>query len=213
MSFLSSSAKSESGFFAPSHTPLHPHNSDMNTAGERRPASRRSQRAIPSPFKAAAILAAFLPIPPILSIIYLVCGHAILRAAHSSHYNVVPLMSSVRAAAAGGAILALPLAVLLYLLLFPTKPPNPEDFFDDDEDTGELLTYGTYVACAALALTLGAISGALGTVCLPASSMISAGQAAAAGIVGGAVLWGGLAIVAGMSFLVWLDHCQPKADS
>jgi hypothetical protein len=87
----------------------------------------------------------FLPIPPIVSVIYVACGHGVLRAAHSAHYVAVPLISSVRAAAAGGAILSLPLAVLLYLLLFPTKPPDPEDFFEDEEDTRELWwMYSTY---------------------------------------------------------------------
>jgi len=150
-----------------------------------------------------------------LSVIYLACGHVVLRAAHPAHYGAVPLISSVRAAAAGGAILALPLAVLLYLLLFPTKPPDPEDFFDDDEeDTGEtLLTYAIYAVCALLALGLGAIAGALGTVCLPESIMLSAAEAATAGIVGGGIICGGLVAMAIATFVFWWDFWRGTAES
>jgi len=230
MSYLSastsagrSSPKSESGFFGPSalaqNAPLRSnfeHDSTVDVAGTypspaRRPPSRRSQRSVPSPVKAVGILAAFLPIPPVISVIYLACGHVVLRAVHPAHYGAVPLISSVRAGAVGGTILALPLAVLLYLLLFPTKPPDPEDFFDDEEDSGGLLgTFGTYALCTALVLTLGSISGALGTVCLPTSIMLSAAEAAAAGIVGGAIICGGLAIVALLAFVIWLDYFRPK---
>ncbi|KAJ7445744.1 hypothetical protein B0H11DRAFT_399030 [Mycena galericulata] len=207
-STASASAKSETGFLATRNAPLRPNDNDFILG--RRPPSRRSQRSVPSPLKAAAILVGFLPIPPILALIYLACGHAILRAAHSVHFRAVPLISSVRAAAAGGAILALPLAVLLYLLLFPTRPPDPEDFFDDDEDTGEIMTYGSYAVCAVLLLTLGTITGALGTVCLPADNLLSAAQAAEAGIVGGVVLCGAAAMVALTAFFFWWDCCRPN---
>jgi len=226
MSYLSttsasrSSPKSESGFFGTStlaqNAPLRSNFDNDTVPGSvgRRSPSRRSQRGVPSPVKAAVILGAFLPIPPVLSIIYIACGHVVLRAAHPAHYGAVPLISSVRAAAVGGVILALPLAVLLYLLLFPTKPPDPEDFFEDEEDTGELLwTYGAYALCATLVLSLGAISGALGTVCLPSSIMLSASEAAAAGIVGATILCGGLAVVAAFAFLVWWDYFRPKSTT
>ncbi|KAJ7043231.1 hypothetical protein C8F04DRAFT_1074151 [Mycena alexandri] len=181
----------------------------------RRAPSRRSQRSIPSPLKGTAILAAFLPLPPLVSLIYLAVGHVVLRAAHPSLYAPVPLISSVRAAAVGGAILALPLAVLLYLLLFPTKPPDPEDFFDDDEGAvGEVLVvYGTYALCGALALTIGAIAGALGTVCLPASLMLTAAEAAAAGIVGGAILCSGLGLAAAFAYFFWRRPKNPDTMS
>ncbi|KAJ7702352.1 hypothetical protein B0H17DRAFT_1043859 [Mycena rosella] len=218
MSYFSaaqSSPKSESGFFGtapaalPHHAPLRPNDND-NTPGRRSP-SRRSQRAAPSPIRAAAILVAFLPVPPTLSVIYMACGHGILRAAHPAHYRAVPLTSSVSAAAVGGAILSLPLAVLLYLLLFPTKPPDPEDFFDDEEDGGGLLsTYGAYAVCSVLLLVLGAISGALGTVCLPANNL-SAAEAAEAGIVGGTIICGALAVVASAAFIFWGRYWRPKS--
>ncbi|KAJ6606537.1 hypothetical protein DFH09DRAFT_1120510 [Mycena vulgaris] len=220
MSYLSSGAsrsspKTESSFFGPGglahNAPLRPNNNDpavYTPAG--RPPSRRSQRDVPSPVKAAAILLAFLPIPPTLSVIYLACGHVVLRAAHPAHYAAVPLISSVRAAAVGGVILSLPLAVLFYLLLFPTKPPDPEDFFDD-EDTGESLwTYGAYAMCVVLVLVLGAISGALGTVCLPENIMLSAAEAAEAGIVGGAIICGAIVVAACMTFMFWWDFCRPR---
>jgi len=226
MSYLSSlsgasrSPKSES-FSGPTslahnaplpNTPLRPNDNDTAAyTPARRPPSRRSQRAVPSPLKAAAILLAFLPIPPTLSVIYIACGHVVLRAAHQARYGAVPLISSVRAAAAGGAILALPLAVLLYLLFFPTKPPDPEDFFDDDEDTGETLTrYKTYAACAVLLLVLGAISGALGTVCLPDDLMLTAAEAAEAGVLGGAIICGTLASVALMTSIFWWDFFSSR---
>jgi hypothetical protein len=113
----------------------------------------------------------------------------------------------------GGSILALPLAVLLYLLLFPTKPPDPDDFFDDDEDSTQWATYGTYAVCAALILTLGSISGALGTVCLSPSLMLTAAEAAAAGIVGAIIICAGLACVALFACLIWLDYFRPKSTT
>ncbi|KAJ7470315.1 hypothetical protein FB451DRAFT_1253337 [Mycena latifolia] len=222
MSYLSSvsaarsSPKSESAFFGPSaplahNAPLRPHDND-NAAytPARRPPSRRSQRTVPSPIKATAFLLAFLPLPPTLSVIYLACGHVVLRAAHPAHYGAVPLISSVRVAAVGGAILALPLAVLLYLLLFPTKPPDPEDFFDDEEDTEQLWTYAAYAACGVLLLVLGAVAGALGTVCLPANIMLSSVEAFVAGIVGGAIICGGLAAMAFMAFAFWWDFFRAR---
>ncbi|KAJ7929269.1 hypothetical protein B0H13DRAFT_943184 [Mycena leptocephala] len=227
MSYLSttsaarSSPKSESGFFGQPSTlaqnaPLVlSSNFDTETIEPgRRPLSRRSQRGVPSPVKAAAILLGFLPIPPIVSVIYVACGHGVLRAAHSAHYVAVPLISSVRAAAAGGAILSLPLAVLLYLLLFPTKPPDPEDFFEDEEDTRELWwMYSTYAVCGALVLCIGVISAALGTVCLPSRNMLSSAEAAAAGIVGAAIVCGGLAVLALFAFLVWWDFFRSKSTT
>ncbi|KAJ6488625.1 hypothetical protein C8R47DRAFT_1126326 [Mycena vitilis] len=209
-----SSPKSET-FHGPSTrahaAPLRSNFDNHSSPSVRRPPSRRSQRAVPSPVKAVAILAAFLPIPPVLSIIYLACGHVVLRAAHPARYGAVPLISSVRAAAVGAVILSLPLAVLLYLLLFPTQQPNPEDFFEDEEETGESFqTYGAYALCAALLIALGAICGALGTVCLPESIMLSAAEAASAGIVGAAITLGGVAMLAMVAFAVWWDFFRPK---
>ncbi|KAK7023916.1 hypothetical protein R3P38DRAFT_2954897 [Favolaschia claudopus] len=225
MSHLSTSTsgtapKTESGFTGPAslsqNAPFRSnfdHASSVTSSARRRPPSRRSQRAIPSPLKASGLLAGFLPIPPVLSVIYLACGHAALRAAHPAHYGHVPLTSSVRAGAVGGAVLAVPLALFLYILLFPTKPPDPEDFFDDDEDTvwPLVLNYGTYAICAILTLLLGSISGALGTVCLPSNIMLSAAEAAAAGIVGASIICGGLAMVAVFAFVIWLDFLRPKS--
>ncbi|KAJ7273259.1 hypothetical protein C8J57DRAFT_1225523 [Mycena rebaudengoi] len=166
--------------------------------------SRRSQRTIGSPLKGAAILLAFLPLPPLVSVLHVVCGHAILRAAHHRAFAFVPLAASARAAAAGGAILAFPLALLLfYLLFFPTRPPEPEDFFDDDDSTSgagaalhaALQTYGFYGACAVLGVVVGALAGPLGVICLSdRGRALSTGQAAAAGIVGGVVLCGALGV-------------------
>ncbi|KAJ7184228.1 hypothetical protein C8R46DRAFT_1063347, partial [Mycena filopes] len=143
--------KTESGFVTGVPPPqlrsnFSDNNSSLSALG-RRPPSRRSQRAVPSTLKGTAILAAFLPLPPLVSVIYLACGHVVLRASHPALYAPVPLISSVRAAAVGGAILALPLAVLLYLLYFPTKPA-PEDFFDDDEGALGRGPVGLWDVCA-----------------------------------------------------------------
>ncbi|KAJ7273257.1 hypothetical protein C8J57DRAFT_1506790 [Mycena rebaudengoi] len=179
--------------------------------------SRRSQRTIGSPLKGAAILLAFLPLPPLVSVLHVVCGHAILRAAHNRAFAFAPLAASARAAAAGGAILALPLALLLYLLFFPTRPPEPEDFFDDDDSTSgagaALQTYGFYGACAVLGVVVGALAGPLGVICLSdRGAALSTGQAAAAGIVGGVVLCGALGVAGSMAFAFWWDFLRQKDD-
>ncbi|KAJ7261372.1 hypothetical protein B0H12DRAFT_1106488 [Mycena haematopus] len=169
----SNTSKSESGFFGgPStlaqHAPLRSNFDDstinINVSAlppaatpQRRPPSRRSQRsqrAVPTPLKAAALLAAFLPLPPLISIIYLACGHGVLRAA---------------------------------------------------------TTFAT--VCAALVLTLGCIAGALGTVCLPVGLMLSAAEAAAAGIVGAVVICSPLAALAGCAFLLWAYLRRPKSTT
>ncbi|KAJ6618333.1 hypothetical protein B0H10DRAFT_2189601 [Mycena sp. CBHHK59/15] len=177
-----------------------------------RPPPRRSQRALPSPLRGALTLLAFLPLPPTLAVVHLATGHAVLRVAPASHarFVAVPLVSSVRAAAAGGAVLTLPLVVLYYLLFFPTRPPAAEDFFDDD-DADTMWQWAAYVVCGALALCLGAIAGALGTVCLPDSLMLSAAQAAEAGIVGGVIVCGALAVLALFTFLVLWDCARARA--
>lgn len=221
MSYLSSisASKSENGLPVPStHAQTVPLNPNNDPAAAQRPSSRRSrrsQRAVPSPVKAAALLAAFLPIPPVLAIIYTACGHSVLRVAIPKHFGSVPLISSIRAAATGGAILTLPLAVLLYLLFFPTKAPDPDDFFEDEELGEPMSVYASYGLSAVLALTLGAVSGALGTVCLPDNLMLSSGQAVEAGILGGAIVDAGLAAIAFTAFAVWWDLFRPQsmADS
>ncbi|KAJ7632214.1 hypothetical protein FB45DRAFT_911826 [Roridomyces roridus] len=211
MSFLS--LKSEGGSLrraAPNRAaPLQPNDGTTYTSVSRRPPSRRSQRAVPGLYKGAAILGGFVPFPPVLAVLYVCTGHGILR--HSARFMAASLASSARAAATGGAIISLPLALLLYLLLFPTKTPDPDDFFDDEEeDPGSWVLYATYTLCGALLLTLGTISVALGTVCLSDSNMLSTSRAAEAGIVGGVVLCGGLAILAGFCTLTYWFWLRPK---
>ncbi|KAJ7074226.1 hypothetical protein C8F01DRAFT_1099703 [Mycena amicta] len=185
MSFLSSS-KSESVFLRPSALARTP--------------SRRSQRPVPSPLKAIALFLGFLPLPPIIAIIYAAIGHAVLHAAHHLGLDSPHIL---------WAILSLPLALLLYLLLFPTKTPAPEDFFEDEEDMREpWLTYATYAFLAILTLTLGAISGALGAVCL--SLPLSPAEAAETGIVGGVITDAGLGLLAFTVFAMWWDFFRPK---
>ncbi|GLB43036.1 hypothetical protein LshimejAT787_1204850 [Lyophyllum shimeji] len=158
------------------------------------------------------LLVLFLPLPPLLSIIYLVTGHSIFRRASpspSSGWSTAPLLSSANAAATGGAILALPLFLLLSLLLhlssrfsLTSQPARNstagEDFFDDESHTGRPSKRGAmFAACAGLVLVLvlgiGGAAGALGVACLrrnqaqdqggvASGMMLSPGKAAEAGV-------------------------------
>ncbi|KAF9476153.1 hypothetical protein BDN70DRAFT_882799 [Pholiota conissans] len=150
------------------------------------------------------ILLLFLPVPPLLSIIYIVAGHAILRASNSSPNSIYlsPIVASLEAGATGGVILSLPIAFLLYLLIYPNKPrDSPEDFFEDDNSRVETqekwLRYTGYAVAAFLILAIGGIAGPLGVTCLSTGSLdefvgnkrlLSTSAAAAAGFVGGVVL-------------------------
>ena len=137
-----------------------------------------------------------------LSVVYLLIGHAILRATHPypNLYFTTTLLSSINAGALGGLILALPLALLAALLIPPTEPA-PDDFFDDD--TGLIHTLLTWrsiskVVCGMLAMVFGAISGPIGVLCLGGgregnNTMLDPPHASAAGAVGGAV--GGPAVL------------------
>lgn len=177
----------------------------------RRPTSRRSQLRITTPLKSVLIIAIYLPIPTSLSLVSMAAGHGILRSSlPNSRFSSISIVPSIRAGAVGGAILTLPLALLLYLLLFPTKSePDPEDFFDDEDGDGGIrglwqTSYGAYVVCALIALCLGGAAGALGTECLPeGDGMLSSSDAAKAGLVGGVVLCASMALLVFASVAVW----------
>ncbi|EAU81653.2 hypothetical protein CC1G_02669 [Coprinopsis cinerea okayama7 len=191
---------------------------------------------VPSDPKSAAltaiIIGSMLAVPLVLSVIYISVGHAVLRAAKpaTSIYSRTTLTSSVQAGAVGGAILAIPILLVVYLMgLFPPGD-SPEsrgdtrsrgqDFFDDDSDAGlsknlcsprRLSEYAAWLGCVLLVFGVGAVSGALGVTVLSSSNLdtfnfsgrkefLSPGTAAMSGLVGGAIVLG--SIVA--TILLWV---------
>ncbi|KAF4623534.1 hypothetical protein D9613_001753 [Agrocybe pediades] len=183
--------------------------------------TRNSEPLVPTPLHRRPLLALllFLPIPPLLSLLYLVTGHAIFRDTHASPDSIfrAPLLSSVEAGATGGVILALPIALLLYILLFPSHPSTaPEDFFEDDSSSvmnqARWIRYTGYGVAALLATCIGGIAGPLGVTCLSGNAtdsfvgnkkLLSTGAAASAGFIGGVLLFLGGAAFASISILLW----------
>lgn len=157
-----------------------------------------------------------LPIPPLLSLLYLTAGHAILSQIHTSSSSIyhIPILSSIEAGATGGFIL-LPIAFTLYFLIIYNKKPVPDDFFDDDSViTGSIrcTTYVGYLVCLLFFVGIGGIAGPLGVTCLSSGNsnalvitkkMLSTGDAAAAGFLGGVVLSIGGLLLSILSVLVW----------
>ncbi|PPR05514.1 hypothetical protein CVT26_008998 [Gymnopilus dilepis] len=162
---------------------------------------------LPLHLRPLVLLLLFLPIPPLLSFTYLVTGHAFLRAIEMSSNSIyhTPLLASLEAGAAGGVILSLPLAALLYLFFFPSRststPAGGEDFFEDDSSSilvrATWLRYTGYIVCTILFVCVGGAAGPLGVTCLSSGSlasfvgdkkMLSTSAAAAAGLVGGVLV-------------------------
>lgn len=159
----------------------------------------------------------------------MVTGHAILRAAHSSPESIyhAPIVSSLEAGATGGVILALPLALLLYLLLFPNKSEDaPEDFFEDDGSSvmgiGQWLRLAGYVTSVFFFFIIGGLAGPLGVTCLPNNAqttfvgeqkLLSSGAAAAAGFVGGAVLAFAVTIGGVLATLIGVRSHRPQSSA
>lgn len=159
----------------------------------------------------------FLPVPPLLSLIYLAVGHAVLKSSSSSTaiFSIVPIINSLKAGVVGGTILAIPILALVYLLLFSfhdEPADSPLDFFDDDESRH--LSFISrlslpkrsaigYVGIAILAIFLGVITGPLGVACFPKAAMLTANGAAKAGVVGGLVLSPAIVGVSGVVVLLW----------
>ncbi|TFK35807.1 hypothetical protein BDQ12DRAFT_725595 [Crucibulum laeve] len=161
----------------------------------------RSHRDLPllTRLRPLFMLIIFLPIPPLLSLLYMLIGHAILRRSHPLDPSwKAPLLSSVESGALGGVILSLPLALLIYLIAFPTKQQSssPEDFFEDDESLSSknpLFRYSGYAVCLVLVVCIGGAAGPLGVTCIggaePGGQMVIAaarktlttGKAAVAG--------------------------------
>ena len=176
------------------------------------------QRPSSSPFQPqSVILLIFLPIPPLLSLLYLATGHAILRQAHISSPSSIyhsPIVTSIEAGATGGLIISLPSFFFLYLLIFyHSRHSVPDDFFDDDDGsatTHNWTLYLGYLACLFFAVGIGGIAGPLGVICLAngvlnpfivAKKMLSTGAAVAAGFLGGFVL--SLSVLLLALFISW----------
>ncbi|KAF8183615.1 hypothetical protein BJ912DRAFT_853478 [Pholiota molesta] len=186
----------------------------------RRRSLARAQSIMP-PFTISPLFAflLFLPVPPLLSMIYIVTGHAILRASRSSPNSIYlsPIVASLEAGATGGVILCLPLALLLYLLVYPNKArDSPEDFFEDDNSAIEMqekwLRYIGYAVAAFFFIAIGGIAGPLGVTCLSSGSLdefvgdkrlLSTSAAAAAGFVGGLTLVFGTLSIGVLSAVCW----------
>ncbi|CAA7269401.1 unnamed protein product [Cyclocybe aegerita] len=195
-----------------------------------RPPSRHTL-PIPLPIhlRPWVLLLIFLPLPPLLSLLYMLTGHAILRRSNSSPTSIyqAPLLSSVEAGATGGVILSLPLALLLYLLLFPSKPPTaPEDFFEDDDSSmlggSRWARYSGYAVCVFVVLCVGGVAGPLGVTCLSngetdgfvsAKKMLSTGAAASAGFVGGAVLSFAMVLLGVIGLGLWMARMKRARSS
>lgn len=177
---------------------------------------QQPQRSLPQshhlPNNPRTLFLISLPIPPLLSLLYIVTGHAILRHHHTSNgpYSA-PFSSSAKAGVVGGTILSIPIALFLYLILSPTsKPELPEDFFEDDEaevGNSRWVWYAGLFTVLILVLCIGGAAGPLGVTCLSTEELLSPGEAAAAGMVGGLVLVVGSVTVAAVGLVccaIWL---------
>ena len=165
------------------------------------------------------LLLIFLPISPLLSVLYMALGHAILRQDLKSSNSIyhAPIISSIEAGATGGVILSLPIALLLYLLIFPGRQPSvPEDFFEDDDTvttpSARWTMYAGYLICVFFFFGIGGVAGPLGVICLSSGTshafvvlkkMLSPAAAAAAGFVGGVVLSFGILLLGLLIVSLW----------
>ena len=180
------------------------------------------------PNKPLTLFLIFLPIPPLLSLLYIVTGHAILQHHHTFEgpYSA-PFSSSAKAGIVGGTILSIPIALILYLLFLPTsKPELPEDFFEDDEaevGRSRWVWYAGIATVLILVLCIGGAAGPLGVTCLSSEDMLSLGdsegmlspgEAAAAGMVGGLVVAVGSVTVAAVGlvcYAIWLRRTSSRS--
>ncbi|KAK7438574.1 hypothetical protein VKT23_017909 [Stygiomarasmius scandens] len=75
-------------------------------------------RSFPRSISRLVLLALPLPLFPLLALLFMITGHAIFRAAHSSEdvFHTASIISSCKSGVVGGAILAIPFSLFLYLL-------------------------------------------------------------------------------------------------
>jgi hypothetical protein len=156
-----------------------------------------------------------LPIPPLLSLLYLAAGYVILgqiyKSSSSSIYHT-PILSSIEVGAMGGLIFS-PVASILYLLIFYNKRPVQDDFFDDDSvitASTRYMTYTGYLSCALLLVGIDGSAKPLGVACLSRNftvviptEILSTGAAATAGLLGGVVLSVGGLLLGILTVFVW----------
>jgi len=109
-----------------------------------------------------------------------------------------PLAASAEAAAIGGIILAIPVALLLYVLL-STGQTTAEDFFEDESqhfDLGlgekNIRRFVGFFVLAVMVMCMGGMAAPLGVTCLVQVNLkrkvLTASKAAMSGMVGGVVL-------------------------
>ncbi|KAF9074221.1 hypothetical protein BDP27DRAFT_1317508 [Rhodocollybia butyracea] len=137
-----------------------------------------------------------LPFPILLSVVYIVVGHAILHASKAST-EPANLSSSAKIGAVGGAVLTLPALFLLYVIqrlcMEPLTTSGPDDFFDDESDAGaQVLWRGIlgYVIVFVMILLIGVPAAPIGLSILrslSSTTILSAAQGVEAGVVGGVI--------------------------
>ncbi|KAG7440412.1 uncharacterized protein BT62DRAFT_627146 [Guyanagaster necrorhizus] len=156
-------------------------------------------------FQTFILLLFFLPFPPLFSIIYAALGWAILR-------GHVPVRSFAEAGATGGIILALPLALAVWILLAPEKQSHREDFFDDDEPQTWWTRWGKFVPCGFMLVFVGVAACPLGAVCITQqdSRNLEAGKAALAALIGGVVFCGGLVVIFALGLLLYSQYVRRR---
>ena len=150
-----------------------------------------------------------LPFPPLLSFLYIATGDALLRRRSPPPSWAPPVLSAAAAGAVGGAVLALPLALLFAAVLRVRLLPPPargadEDFFVDDAPPGR---WAAGVGAAGLVLGVGSAAGPLGVACLGIGGpVLTHARVAQAGALGGAVCWaaaGVLFVVGFCGYALW----------
>lgn len=174
-----------------------------------------------------ALLLISLLIPPLLSLLYLTAGHVILSQIHKSSSSSIyhtPILSSIKVGATGGLIFSLPVAFILYFLIFYNKKPVPEDFFEDDSVitvSTRCMTCVGYLVCVIFFVGIGGIAGPLGVACLSTGNsnalvitkkMLSTGAAAAAGFLGGVVLSVGGLLLGVLTVFVWSFWMRQRSN-
>ncbi|KAK0452906.1 uncharacterized protein EV420DRAFT_630248 [Desarmillaria tabescens] len=200
---------SSNNVHADAHAPSLPRNSTLRVHEK---AAQVTQGVLPPSwlppttiFQTCILLLFFLPLPPLFSTIYAALGGAIL----GGH---VPVRSFAEAGATGGTILALPLALAIWILLAPEKQSPREDFFDDDEPQTWWTRWGKFVLCGFILVFVGVATCPLGAVCIPEEDNrdLEAGKAALAALVGGIVFCSALGVIFALGVLSYWQYARRR---